>query len=126
MTAARARRGGLARRRGLAAEDAVARWYADRGAEVLARNWRAPRADGGGEIDLIVRDAEGIAFVEVKSGVSAIRRDVIRESQWGLLEKAALRYSIAMQTGDAPLRFDAAFVGPDGAVEVVRNARGHG
>jgi Predicted endonuclease distantly related to archaeal Holliday junction resolvase len=125
MTAARARRGAASRRRGAAAEDAAARLYEARGATILARNWRAPREDGGGEIDLIVRDADGIAFVEVKSGTSAIRKDVIRESQWGRLEKAALRYSISTQTGDVDLRFDAAFVGPDGTVEVVRNARGH-
>jgi putative endonuclease len=122
MTAAR--RGNAARLAGLAAEDAVGRWYAERGGVIEARNWRAPRADGGGEIDLIVRLGDMIVFVEVKAGRSALTRDVIRPSQWARLEKAALRYTITRETGEAPLRFDAAFVGPDGAVAVVENARG--
>jgi putative endonuclease len=105
---------------GLAAEDAAARWYEARGGRVLARRWRAPE----GEIDLVVETSEAIAFVEVKTGAGATRRDAITPRQWARLEAAALRYSMTHQTGETPLRFDAAFVGPDGAVAVVENARG--
>ncbi|SDZ89535.1 YraN family protein [Rubrimonas cliftonensis] len=117
--APRARRGGRNHRAGLAGEDAAARFYESRGAEVLARRWRAPE----GEIDLIVRDGGVIAFVEVKSGRGALRRDAIGPRQWARLEAAAVRYMLHAETGDAPVRFDAAFVGPDGAVDVVENAR---
>ena len=120
-----ARRGNAARLAGLAAEDAAARWYEARGGVVEARNWRAPREDGAGEIDLVVRLPGALVFVEVKAGRSAARRDVIRQSQWLRLENAALRYILEHQTGEqADIRFDAAFVGPDGAVAVVENARG--
>jgi putative endonuclease len=120
----RALRGRAAHLAGLAAEDAAARWYEARGGRVLARRWRAPRGEGGGEIDLVVRTPEAIAFVEVKTGAAATRRDAITARQWARLEAAALRYTMEHQTGETPLRFDAAFVGPDGAVAVVENARG--
>ena len=123
MTAAR--RGNAARLAGVAAEEVAARWYEARGGVIEARNWRARREDGGGEIDLVVRRSDALIFVEVKAGRSARRRDVIRESQWLRLEKAALRYIVECETGDpVDLRFDAAFVGPDGVVSVVENARG--
>jgi putative endonuclease len=106
-------------RAGLAAEEAVARLYEAAGAEVLARRWRAPE----GEIDLIVRLPEALVFVEVKAGRAALSRDCITEAQWSRLEAAAVRYMVDHQTGGATVHFDAAFVGPDGAVEIVENAR---
>ncbi len=106
-------------RAGLAAEDIAARWYEARGAVVLARRWRAAE----GEIDLIVRDGDCLVFVEVKGGRAALARDCISAAQWARLELAALRYMLVSQTGETPARFDAAFVGPDGAVAVVENAR---
>lgn len=106
-------------RAGLAAEDIVARWYQARGAAVLARRWRAPE----GEIDMVVRDGACLVFVEVKGGRAALARDCIAPAQWARLERAALRYMLTLETGETPARFDAAFVGPDGAVAVVENAR---
>jgi putative endonuclease len=106
-------------RAGLAAEETVARHYAARGGEVLERRWRCPE----GEIDLIVQMPDALAFVEVKSGRAALTRDCITAAQWSRLEATALRYMVAAETGQATVRFDAAFVGPDGAVEIVENAR---
>lgn len=123
----RAARGRVARLSGLAAEEAVARAYEGRGGVVLARRWRAPRAESfgerGGEIDLVVRLPEALVFVEVKAGAAAARRDAVTERQWRRLEAAAERYRVAHPTGETALRFDAAFVGPDGAVALVENAR---
>lgn len=111
-------RGLAAWRNGVAAEDAVARHYRNAGGRIEARRWRSRE----GEIDLVVRTAEGLVFVEVKCGRHAA--EAISERQWRRLEAAALRYTVETETGDACLRFDAAIVGPDGAVRIVENARG--
>ena len=49
--------------RGRWGEDIAAAWYARRGYEVLARNWRCP----SGEIDLIVRRGRLVVVCEVKA-----------------------------------------------------------
>ncbi|MEL7463134.1 MAG: YraN family protein [Pseudomonadota bacterium] len=115
----RRRRGAAAHRAGLAAEDAVARRYARAGAAVLARRWRCPY----GEIDLILREPEGLVFVEVKRRARALVDDPVGERQWRRLEAAAQYYMLIAETGDAPMRFDLALVGADGAIEVTDNAR---
>jgi putative endonuclease len=103
---------------GLAAEEAVARRYGADGARIEARRWRCRE----GEIDLVVRLPDCLVFVEVKCGRHAA--EAISERQWRRLEAAALRYTVEQETGDTCLRFDAALVGPDGAVSIVENARG--
>ena len=103
---------------GLAAEAAAARIYERAGGRILARRWRCAE----GEIDLVVALDGVLVFVEVKSGRFAA--EAIGSRQWARLEAAALRYSIMHETGSTPLRFDAALVAADGAVEVVENARG--
>jgi len=52
---------------GITGEDAVAAWYAARGYEVIARNWRAGRS---GELDLIARKGRTYVFCEVKTRTS--------------------------------------------------------
>ncbi len=118
-------RGRAAHFAGLAAEAAVARRYEALGGVVEARRWRAPgaRALGAGEIDLVVSLGPLLVFVEVKAGRAAVGRDVISPRQWARLEAGAEAYMLAHQTGDRPVRFDAAFVGVDGALDVVENAR---
>ncbi len=44
-------------------ERVVERWYAERGADILARNWRVRE----GELDLVVRLRDVLVFVEVKT-----------------------------------------------------------
>ncbi len=51
-----------ARQRGVAAEHDVALQLEREGWQICARNWRG----GGGELDLIVRQAHIVRFVEVK------------------------------------------------------------
>lgn len=118
----RSARGAAAHRAGLAAEDIAARAYAEAGAAILARRWRRP----AGEIDLIVREAGMIVFVEVKRRAAAPTEDPVGEGQWRRLEMAAETYIIEAQTGDIPLRFDLALVGADGRVEITKNARVRG
>ena len=108
---------------GLAAEETVARHYAGRGAEILARRWRAPE----GEIDLILRLDGVLVFVEVKARRVRGFDPVVSERQWQRLADAATRYmmEIANETGAVPVcRFDLALVGPDGVPEILENARG--
>jgi len=55
---------------GEAAEDLALRWLLRRGLTLVQRNYRVARGPGarGGEIDLILRDAEGtLLFVEVRA-----------------------------------------------------------
>jgi putative endonuclease len=49
--------------RGRRGEDLAAAWYAGRGYDLVARNWRCPT----GEVDLIVRRGELLVVCEVKA-----------------------------------------------------------
>ena len=115
----RQERGATSHRAGLAAEDIAARWYADRGAAVLARRWRCRE----GEIDLILRDGAEVVFAEVKHRGNRTAEDPVTPTQWQRLENAANAYIIKAATGDAPVRFDLVIVDGVGAVTVTRNAR---
>ena len=87
---------------GQAAEQSVIRAYVARGVAVLHSRWRGQ----GGEIDLILRDADDYVFCEVK--------------------KAAAEYLGQTPEGQLVLvRFDLAAVDGSGAVEIVENAFGH-
>ena len=48
---------------GAAGEDAALGWYADRGYQLLARNWRC----ASGEVDLIASRGDVLVFCEVKT-----------------------------------------------------------
>ena len=53
--------------RGKQGEDLAAAWYADRGYEVVARNWRTRQ----GELDLVMRNGRSYVFCEVKARSTA-------------------------------------------------------
>lgn len=102
-------------------EDRAARWYAERGYEVLARNWRCAE----GELDLVVERGGVVVVCEVKtrsterfgSPLEAVdRRRQVR------LRRAAARWLATSHDGwAAQVRFDvAAVVG--GRVSVVEAA----
>lgn len=121
--AKRKHRGRTAYQCGVAAEDAVARLYADRGSRVIAQRTRTPH----GEIDLIVEDCGVLAFVEVKRRKSLNGWDSpVSCKQWHRLKNSALHYTLNVRgmTGAHPvLRFDLALVRPDGTVRIIENAR---
>lgn len=107
-------------RHGLAAEDAVARWYHARGAAPVASRWRCP----AGEIDLIVRLGPTLVFVEVKTRRKL--RDAahaISQAQWARIMAAAECYLAENDLPlDTDLRFDAALLDRHGHLEVIENA----
>ncbi|MFI0395364.1 YraN family protein [Paracoccus jiaweipingae] len=118
----RAARGAMAFTSGLLAEDNVAAHYAQGGATVLARRWRG-RA---GEIDLIVRQGDGVVFVEVKKAATTdLAAWRLNRRQMDRICLAAVEYCERFTTGTlTPMRFDAALVDDLGRIEVVQNAFG--
>lgn len=124
MSEARRRRGALAHAAGVAAEEAVARHYEERGLLVAARRWRCP----AGEVDLILRDGPALVVVEVKRAATlevAVRR--LARPQMDRLLAAAQAFCAAEPRGLlTDLRFDLALVDARGRVEVVENAFGEG
>ena len=107
---------------GQAAEMQVASDYKNRGFEVAHHRWRGV----GGEIDLIVRDADGLVFVEVKksrSFDSAVAR--ISQRQIDRICASAGEF-LAKEPGGqlTNVRFDAALVDASGAVKIIENAFG--
>ena len=105
---------------GQAAEGSVERLYAAQGASCVASRWRGQR----GEIDLVLRDAEQIVFVEVKKSKShhqAARHlssaQVARIFQTA--EEYLARHDLPM---DTDMRFDVALVDRHGAVDILENA----
>jgi len=98
-----------AEKRGRGAET-VACWYLRlKGWRILARRARVP----GGEVDIVARRGNMVAFIEVKARANDDAADVALD-QWRLrrvavaAERLAPRYA---QTGD-DIRIDAMFVVP--------------
>lgn len=102
---------------GLAAEEAVARAYADRGAEILARRWRGPR----GEIDLILAEGAAYVFVEVKQAPDAARATAhLTRPQIGRILSTALAFLATRPEGQgAEMRFDLATVDGQGRIAIL-------
>jgi len=86
-------------------EDQAALFFERLGYEILERNWRAGRK----EIDLIVRNGDVVAFVEVKAAASERfghpSEKVDRKKQAHLTE-AARRFIIEKEITGVDLRFD--------------------
>jgi putative endonuclease len=91
--------------RGRRGESLAARHLEDLGWTVLDRNWRA----GHGEIDLVIRNGEVVAFVEVKTlarvGSSDPLEGITRRKRMEV-EKTARRW-ILEHGGGLRYRFDA-------------------
>lgn len=116
----RSARGLAAHASGLAGEEAVVRHYGARGHGLVARRWRG----SGGEIDLVVRDGDGLIFVEVKQA---------RRHGWAAERVSAAQVQRLFATGTefcdtqpggqwTEVRYDLALVDALGRVEVIENA----
>jgi putative endonuclease len=97
------------RRLGNAGEDAVARWYASAGYDVLDRNWR--RRDG--ELDLVVHRGDTLVFCEVKTRASTrfgTPLEAVTTAKQRRLRKLAALWLAEHDTRRRTLRFDVASV----------------
>ena len=107
-------------------EDLAARWYEERGFEVVARNWRCAL----GELDVVVRKGGLVVFCEVKAR-SADRYGLPAEAvgprkQLRARRLAAAWFAAEQARGRAaarggPVRFDVASV-LSGKMEVIEDA----
>ena len=102
------------KKRGDSGEAAIARYLEERSYQVLERQYRCR----WGEIDLIVRDPEGVlCFVEVKTRSTraiAAPREAVTAAKQRRLRDAASWY-LARTGWDGLCRFDVAEVYPAGA-----------
>ena len=110
-------------------EDLAARWYLERGFEVVARNW----ARTAGELDLVARKGGLLVFCEVKArscaAFGAPSEAVGRAKQARLRRMAAMWLAEERHAAPGPgygrssqVRFDVASVVAGRLVEVVEGA----
>ncbi len=104
------------------AEDQVAALYQRRGGKIAARRWRGT----GGEIDLIVREADRVVFIEVKrADTLALAAERLSERQMARICAAASEFIGGEPFGqDTDMRFDLALVDGSGRIEIIENAIG--
>lgn len=107
---------------GDAAEQSVARLYAQRGYQVAERRWRS----AAGEIDLIVTGPEGVVFVEVKAARTHDRAaERLSPRQVKRIMAGASEYLACLPTGQlTDVRFDVALADRAGQIEILENAFG--
>ena len=110
-----------ARRRGEEAEELAARFLADHGLEIVARNYRTRL----GEVDIVARDGSALVFVEVRArswgayGGAAASVDFRKQRRL----VAAARHYLARLRAEPPCRFDVLTVqGPQAAPAWIRGA----
>lgn len=109
-------------RRGAAAEARAERELQRRGLQPLTRNWRCPR----GELDLVMRDADTLVFVEVRSraGVAfgGAAESVDRRKRARLVAAARSYLAEHPQFAGWPARFDVVAFESGGAPIWLRDA----
>lgn len=117
---ARRMAGQVAHHAGRVAEGRVADHYRRSGHRIAAERWRGR----GGEIDLVMRSAEGLVFIEVKAARShAEAAERLRPRQIARLCAAAEEFMGGEPEGlRTPARFDVALVDGTGRIEILENA----
>ena len=119
----RAQKGSMSDHAGLAAEGRIAQDYAWRGFALARQRWRGK----SGEIDLIVRDGDGLIFVEVKQSRDFERAALaLGAAQMRRLYRSAEEYLGTQPNGSlTEVRFDVALVNGPGEMNIIENAFGH-
>ncbi len=108
---------------GLVAEGAVENHYARTGYAIAGRRWRG----AGGEIDIVVRDGDGLIFVEVKKSRDFERAAAqLSQRQMTRIYNTASEFLAGEPMGqDTNVRFDVALMDEVGQIQVIENAFGH-
>ena len=119
----RAQKGSMSYHADLAAEGRIAQDYARRGFALARQRWRGK----SGEIDLIVRDGDGLIFVEVKQSRDFERAALaLGAAQMRRLYRSAEEYLGTQPNGSlTEVRFDVALVNGHGEMKIIENAFGH-
>jgi len=117
---ARRSRGATAFHSGIAAEEAVARHYDQRGAAIAVSRWRG----SVGEIDLVAREGAGVVFIEVKKAEThseaAFR---LSRRQIDRIYATAAEFLEGEPAGQlTESRFDVALVDAFGRIEIIEHA----
>lgn len=105
-----------ARRRGVRAETLAAWWLRLKGYRVLATGFTLGRGRSAGEIDLIVRRGNVVAFVEIKARANlAQAAQAITPAQQRRIGQAARAFLARRpELAACVLRFDAVLITPAG------------
>ena len=105
---------------GAKGEKLVAAYLKKQGYKILKKNYRTPF----GEADIIAKDNDEIAFIEVKTRTTdsfGTPSEAVGKDKQQRYRKIAECYWI--QTGEEPnARFDVAEVWADGRIEYIKNA----
>jgi putative endonuclease len=110
-----------ARALGAHGENLAARWYAERGYEVLARNWRCP----SGELDLVLGRPGLVVFCEVKARTTAgfgTGSEAVTPAKQARIRRLAAAWLAAEAHHPAEIRFDVVAVSRGVDVTVVEAA----
>lgn len=120
---AREHRGAMSFHAGIAAEGRIAQDYERRGFPVVRQRWRGK----SGEIDLVVRDGDGLIFIEVKQSKNfeqAAQR--VSAAQMRRIYNCAEEFLATQPRGSLTnVRFDVALVNGYGETQIIENAFGH-
>ncbi len=107
-------------------EDLAVKYLSRQGMKVLHRNFRGPR---GGEVDVVCRDGEVLAFVEVKTRTTldfGRPAAAVNKPKQRLIIRGAMAWMRMLDYPDINFRFDIVeVVASDGAVpelNLIRNA----
>ncbi|MCX7567791.1 YraN family protein [Sulfitobacter sp. F26169L] len=119
----RKHRGSMSFHAGLAAENRIAQDYERRGFPVARQRWRGKT----GEVDLIVKDGEGLIFIEVKQSRSFERAaHRVSAAQMRRIYSCAEEYLGTQPLGSlTDVRFDVALVNGHGETQIIENAFAH-
>ena len=101
---------------GDAAEDLALRHLQAQGLQLVQRNYRTP-GRGGGEIDLVMRDADGtLVFVEVRQRSRSDHGGALASITFAKKRRIifAARHFLMRLTHEPPCRFDVVTCEPDG------------
>lgn len=103
-----------ARRTGLRGETVAVWWLRLKGYTIVARGYTIGRGTGAGEIDIIARRGNTIAFVEVKARatLAAAAQAIAPAQQRRIARTAAAFLAAHPRLGNHDIRFDAVLLAP--------------